>query len=657
MKLDIFLDPLSLLILIPLFAAILAFLIRPIRRYVALLSAAGVGFFAVLIFIDIIKSGSKAILLPRVFGIANSLSVDYLSAIMLLLVSFFAFMIFIYSFKFGAGPKGDWRFFVFSLLTYSAANGALISGSVLVLYLFWGILLFTVYGLLFFGKGDVESTASKMFILNGTADFLLLFGLLVFIFYTKQSGMSVEPGQLSYFPKTILQRFTLNNPLAIISFVCIAVGALTKAGSFPLHTWIPKAAETAPAETMAFIPASLDKILGIYLFLRLCYSVFEIRSNMTIQIVFLSIGAVTVLAAVFMALVQKDAFKLLSYHAVSQVGYMVLGIASGTILGLVGGLFHMMNHALYKSSLFLTAGSVQRNTGETNLDKLGGLASAMPLTFFSFTISALAISGVPPLNGFISKWLVYQALVDIGSRNPVFYIFLVAGMFGSVLTLASFLKLGHSIYLGMKPKKFEGVKEAKFNSWFPPLVMALVCIAFGLFAFRLPLPFLVYPALSASVAVPRGFFSPLGFAALMLILLSVGFLIYLMGRTYAFKKRKVFTGAEELTEEEMHFSGSHFYSSVKNTELFSELYRFADGGSFDFFYYIRNSAKALGKALKRLVDDTLNAFAELIKRFFQFVGKGFSLLHTGRLPFYVAWLFLGMLLLILLIFIRGGGGA
>lgn len=644
-------QPMTLLILIPTAAALLAFLIRPIRRYLAIAAALVTGYFALRLFLGGV-TGVSPIVLPEVFGIANSLRVDGLSLVVLLLVSGFALLIFLYSFRFRGGPRDDWKFFTFALLTYGAANGALLAGSVLVLYFFWGILLFTVYGLLFYGRGDVELAARKMLLLNGVADFLLMFGLLVFIIYTKQLGLA--SGQLVYYPA--IPRFRLADPLAITSFILIAIGALTKAGAFPMHTWIPKAAESAPAETMAFIPASLDKLLGIYLFVRLCYSIFDIRSNLTVQLIFLTIGAVTVLAAVFMALIQKDAMRLLSYHAVSQVGYMILGIASGTVIGIAGGFFHMMNHAIYKSTLFLTGGAVKRQTGESDLDKLGGLARAMPVTFFSFTIAALAISGVPPLNGFISKWLVYQSFVELGRTQPFFLIFLVAGAFGSVLTLASFLKLTHSLFLGRRPKPLEGVKEVSFTGWFPPLLMALVCIAFGLFAFRLPLRYLVSPALSASVILPLGHFSPLAFTALMLIILSIGFLIYLVGASYSSRPRKVFLGAEELTEKEMHFSGPHFYSSIKNIKIFFEFYRFAEGGSFDVFHYIQGLGNTLGKTLKRLIDDSLNAFAGFIRYFLNLIGKGFSLLHTGGLPFYLGWILLGIVILILLL-IRGGGGA
>jgi len=648
------LQPMTLLVLIPLVGALLAFLIRPARRYIAIAAALGTGYFALRIFLDGLSgTGTSPIHLPEVFGIANRLQADGLSGVILLLVSGFALLIFLYSFRFRGGPRDDWKFFTFALLTYGAANGALLASSVLVLYFFWGVLLFTVYGLLFYGRGDVEMAARKMFVLNGVADFLLLFGLLVFIIYTKQQG--VEPGQLAYFPGVRAERFALTDPLAIVAFVCIAAAALTKAGAFPMHTWIPKAAESVPAETMAFIPASLDKLLGIYLFVRLCYSIFDIRSNLTVQLIFLSIGAVTILAMVFMAIVQKDVMRSLAYLTVSQVGYMILGIASGTIIGIAGGLFHMVNGIFYKGSFFLASGAVKRQTGESDLGKLGGLARAMPVTFFSFLIAALAISGVPPLNGFVSKWLVYQSFVELGRTQPFFLVFLVVGAFGSVLTLASFLKLTHSLFLGRRPKQLEGVKEVSFTGWFPPLLMALTCIAFGVFAFRLPLRYLISPALSASVIVPVGHFSPLAFAAIMLIILSLGFLIYVVGGSYKPRPRKVFLGAEELTEEEMHLSGPHFYSSIKEIKIFREFYRFAEGGSFDPFHYIEGVAGVIGKTLKRLIDDALNAFVRFVRYFSNLAGKGFSLLHTGGLSFYLGWILLGILILILFL-IRGGGG-
>ncbi|GAI75218.1 unnamed protein product, partial [marine sediment metagenome] len=164
------------------------------------------------------------------------------------------------------------------------------------------------------------------------------------------------------------------------------------------------------------------------------------------------VGSFTIIAAVMMALVQHDLKKLLSYHAVSQVGYMVLGIGTGIPLAMAGGIFHMLNNAIYKTSLFLGAGSVEHRAKTTQLNKLGGLARVMPITFVTFFIAALSISGVPPFNGFFSKWMIYQGVAELGKLGGggnLWIVWLLAAMFGSALTLASFIKLIHAIFLGV----------------------------------------------------------------------------------------------------------------------------------------------------------------------------------------------------------------
>jgi len=189
-----------------------------------------------------------------------------------------------------------------------------------------------------------------------------------------------------------------------------------------------------------------------------------------------------------MALVQKDYKRLLSYHAISQVGYMILGIGTAVPAGIVGGIFHMINHALYKSTLFMTAGSVEKQTGTTDLSKLGGLAKMMPITFACFLIAALSISGVPPFNGFFSKELVYDGALERG------WIFYAAAVLGSFLTAASFLKLGHAAYFGKVEEKNKNVKEAPVSMLIPMIVIAGVCIFFGVYN-AFPLNHLIQPIL------------------------------------------------------------------------------------------------------------------------------------------------------------------
>ncbi|MCX5697117.1 MAG: proton-conducting transporter membrane subunit, partial [Candidatus Omnitrophica bacterium] len=277
--------------------------------------------------------------------------------------------------------------------------------------------------------------------------------------------------------------------LGSLAFILLMIGAISKGGSMPFHSWIPDAAQDAPLPFMALVPASLEKLLGIYLLTRISLDMFRLNPGSWISVMLMIIGAATILLAVMMALVQKEYKRLLSYHAISQVGYMILGIGTCLPAGIVGGLFHMLNNALYKSCLFLTGGSVEKQTGTTKLEELGGIGKKMPITVGCFLIAAVSISGVPPFNGFFSKELIYDGALE---RGMVFYI---AAALGSFFTAASFLKLGHAAFFGKLNEKHKGIKEVHFAMLFPMLTIAFLCILFGVCNF-IPLRHLIQPVLS-----------------------------------------------------------------------------------------------------------------------------------------------------------------
>jgi len=376
------------------------------------------------------------------------LRVDGLTAFMLLAAAFLGLMAVIFSRQYMRASSGVGAYYLFVLFTVACSGGVFMATDMTVVLFFWGFLAAVLYGMLFLSRKEASIVAMKGFFIAAAADLLMLAGIGLMLFALGNS--SVTPAS----------KLPLNSGIAIISFLLLISGALAKAGAMPFHTWIPDAAETAPATFLGLIPGALDKLLGIYLLTRLSTYVFDITTSMAIRNVVMGIGVLAILAAVFMALVQKDIYRLLSFHAISQVGYMVLGIGTGTPVGIAGGLFHMVNHAIYKSTLFYSAGSVEHRTGETRLDRLGGLSTRMPYTLFSFLIAAFAISGIPPLNGFVSKWMVYQGVLQVSQEgNQIWPIFLIAAMLGSVLTLASFLKAMHSIFFGQSLPGFEKVRE------------------------------------------------------------------------------------------------------------------------------------------------------------------------------------------------------
>jgi formate hydrogenlyase subunit 3/multisubunit Na+/H+ antiporter MnhD subunit len=604
-------------ILIPLVTGVLSFLIRRLRNEIAIAGSLITFYFALRIFI-LSRYGIIVHDYASIGPVNIGLHVDGLSAFVLLASAFLGLMAIIYSRRAMRESPGVGSYYLFIMFTIACANGVFMASDMLIVVFFWGFLAATLYGMLFLSKKDSSVVAMKGFFIAATADLLLMTGIGILLFNLGDSGIA---------PAT---RIPLTSGLAIASFFLLTAGALAKAGSMPFHTWIPDAAGTAPATFLGFIPGAIDKLLGIYLMVRISTYIFDISTSMAVRNVIMGVGALTIMAAVMMALVQKEAYRLLSFHAISQVGYMVLGIGTGNPIGIAGGLFHMVNHAIYKSTLFYSVGSVEYRTGETRLDRLGGLATRMPLTTFSFLIAALAISGIPPLNGFVSKWMVYQGIIQLGQEgNKIYPLFLIAAMQGSVFTLASFLKLLHSMFLGSGSSLTEKVREVGFSMWFPTVTQAVLCIAFGVFAMLWPIPMFILPSLRnlglapiRLVDIMSGYWQPTLATGLIIVALTIGFIVYLVGTLFKPRRVETFVGGEKLSPEEERMPGTEFYSPMKELGPIHKLYATAESGAYDFYNIgiktARNMSEFVYNYIDRLVDRFYSVASDIIVMF----GKG-----------------------------------
>lgn len=461
-------------ILLPLFFTVALFLVprsvRGLKEGIALVAVSLNLILAIMLF-----GKSAELSLPWMgSGASFSLRLFDFSSFIVLAAAGFGFLITLYSAAFMKDRGCGRQFFAYLLISLSFVNGAVLANDLLVLLFFWEGLLLTIFTMIAIGGRGAFRTAVKALMIVGISDLCMMVGIAL---TGKLAGTLTISG--------------INLPLdtlGSIAFVLLMIGAIAKAGSMPFHSWIPDAAIDAPLPFMAFLPAALEKLLGIYFLARISLDMFKLTPACAMSTVLMVIGVVTILLAVMMALVQKDYKRLLSYHAISQVGYMILGIGTMVPAGIVGGLFHMINHAMYKSGLFLTGGSVEKQAGTTDLHRLGGLGRKMPLTFACFLVCAASISGVPPFNGFFSKELVYDGALE---RGMIFYVLAVAGSF---FTAASFLKLGHAAFLGRGGKEHAQVKEAPLSMLIPMLVIAGMCIFFGV-CNAVPLHKLIMPAI------------------------------------------------------------------------------------------------------------------------------------------------------------------
>ncbi|UCH12763.1 MAG: hypothetical protein JSW18_02130 [Candidatus Omnitrophota bacterium] len=532
---------------------------------------------------------------------------DNLSNFVGIFIGFFSLLILLYSFGFMRKKKGLIRYYSYIILTLVASLGVVFSNNLILFVVFWGFLALLLYLLIGFGeKKHTSYTAKKSFIIIGGTDALILLGL---AFVWRVTG-SLQMDKIS---------IAFDTKLAIWAYLCFAAGAFAKAGAIPFHTWVPDVASDAPVPVVAFLPASLDKLLGIYFLARITMDMFVI--NLSMNIFLMALGSFTIIAAVMMALVQHDLKRLLGYHAVSQVGYMVLGIGTGNPIGIAGGLFHMLNNAIYKSCLFLSGGAAEKRANTSDLEKLGGLSKFMPVSFAAFLIASLAISGVPPLNGFFSKWMIYQGVIETAkSGSRIWIIWLISAMFGSALTLASFMKATHSVFLGQPAKDRKGVKEVGFSMWAPSVILAGLCIIFGVFAYRIPIGLFIGPSVKGEIAY-TGIWNVNLATLLILVGIVIGGIIYMLGNiSKNLRVTDAFVGGELIKEHpDMRVSGTGFYNTIKDIPILNGIYKLAQERAFDIY--------------------------EQLKKFCLFFTKILRLFHTGILTTYLIWMLLGALIL------------
>jgi len=558
---------------------------------------------------------------------AFDMRLNALSGLIVLGIGFFGLLVVIYSLRYCRRETELGKYYAFTLWTLVGAHAAALANNLILLLLAWELVTLMLYLLVGLGQEGGREGSAKSFTLLGLSDCALLLGVAMLCFGGAPRGLRMDSIGINLAQE--------GSSVNYVVYILLMLGAMTKAGAMPLHTWIPKASEGAPLSVMAFLPAALDKLLGIYLLAFVSLKMFTLDS--ATQMVLLVIGAVTIVFAVMMAMVQHDVRKLLAYHAVSQVGYMVMGIGTGTVVGIAGGLFHMLNNAIYKSCLFMGAGAVQDRTGETKVDKLGGLAGTMPGMFVSMFVAAMAISGVPPLNGFVSKWMVYQGTVELGGKGVVF---LVAAVFGSALTLASFIKVLYAMFFGPKP---EGMKEepagvgGKLSLGVPMGILAVLCILFGVVA-QLPLSTFIAPAMD-SLGVPmgsadgrmigsgewvlqftRGLWAPSAATLLILLGIVIGLVVFFIGRGSRVRIAPPFLAGETYKGDKARYAGTSFYKTVEELPVIRTIYHDAESSVYDLYY------------LGGKYGDTL---VQLLRR-----------LHNGQLPLYIGWCIIGLVIIV-----------
>jgi multicomponent Na+:H+ antiporter subunit D len=330
--------------------------------------------------------------------------------------------------------------------------GVCLTGDIFNMYVFFEILSVASYGLVsFFLDEDAIEGAFKYIIMGSFGSSFILLGIALLYGITGTLNFADLALKISH------------SPIFMITLGLIIGGFALKAAIIPFHAWKPDAIEGTPTPIGAIFTTASSAI-GVYGIMRILFVFGLIQLNLAL----IGFGVLTMMVGALLALVQLNAKRMLAYSSISQIGYVVMAIGFGTTLGLTSGLYHILNNALIKGLLFMGIGCVVYLTGKENLDEMG--MKNTPL-LRCMGIGILAMAGVPPLNGFVSKWLIFMASWEI---NPIFTILAILA---SAITLAYGLKIFSSIFL--TEKRFEG--EIPKIMLVPVIILTVLCVLIGVF--------------------------------------------------------------------------------------------------------------------------------------------------------------------------------
>jgi len=387
---------------------------------------------------------------------------DSLSYPFALLMSLMGFLASVYSHKYMEREHAVEAYFPLLQLFSSGMLGVVLVTNLFLFYIFWELMLIPSYALIaYWGTGNPRLISFKYFVFTHAGALSLLIGI---------AWLAAIFGNVNIFELAALTgaaSITLRTTLITIS-VLIFIAAAIKMAIFPFHTWLPDAHAEAPTPISVLLSGVMIKS-GVYAFARLIVGILPF----TLQDIGWAVGVLAVASIIWggvMALVQTDIKRLLAYSSISQMGYIIFGIATASPIGIQGGLFHVLTHGFAKGLLFMAAGVLIHELNERDIRKLGGLISRMPVTTIAMLLGGLSIAGTPPLGGFASEVLIFSGGFQAGQAN-INWTYLVA-----VAILATTITAGY--YLRMVKAVFYGERAAEAHEGSPIMTAPMAILVF-----------------------------------------------------------------------------------------------------------------------------------------------------------------------------------
>lgn len=487
-----------LIVLIPIIGSALICLAgqrsASMRNTLAAVIAGLVFYLSFELFMTVSKGYTVFYNLPTLAGVEMNFRIDLFGSVFALFSAFIWFLATLASIPYMEHEENQTRYYFFLILTLGGCLGVFLSGDFLSLFLFFELMTLAAYALVVHAQTDEAMAAGSNYLYLGIIGGLsLLSGIILLNAFT---------GSVAIAPQ--LQEIIILKELAAVIAVLMIIGFGVKAGMIPLHIWLPQAHPVAPSPASALLSGIMIKT-GAYGIIRVTTMLYSPAQQMAesnlwsytgnIGHIIIWMGIITMLLAAIMAVLQNNAKRLLAYSSISQMGYILMGIGAAGYLGYDGAMgfggfsYHIINHAFFKSGMFILFGVIYARLHVKGLDQLGGLWRKFPFTFAAFAVCAAGIMGIPGFNGYVSKTLLHHAIVYAYESQFLWDLWLAEKLFvlTSGLTVCYIAKLFISIFLGPRPANLDArLEESGPNETWVERIVAMTFIgviaSLGLFS-------------------------------------------------------------------------------------------------------------------------------------------------------------------------------
>ncbi len=601
------------------------------------------------------------------FKISMGMYVDNLTIVMAMVVATVSFVVHIYSIGYMEGDPRYNRFFAYLSLFSFSMFGLIFFDNLFGIFMMWELVGLCSYLLIgfYFEKDSASNAGKKAFITNRVGDWGFLIGLLI-VFTTLGTFNLIDIHEL-------VAQGKLSGGLLTAAGVLLFCGAIGKSAQFPLHIWLPDAME-GPTPVSALIHAATMVAAGVYLMARISFML-----SIDAMLVVAYIGGFTSLFAATIAITQNDIKRVLAYSTISQLGYMIMAIGVGAYQA---GFFHLVTHAMFKAGLFLGSGSVIHamhhamhkvgvDEDPNDIRLMGGFKNKMPVTYYTFLIFTLALSGIPFFSGFLSKDAILGGTLAfaMAQSNPVHYLLPFFGFTAAIITAFYMFRLVIKTFYG-KPKRpdlYEHIHESPKVMTGPLVTLASLSIwivftlpsvnpltaEHGWYYHLVQKPETAVHGALAPTEIPEhiehvahvnGMLISIVFALSGILL---AFMFYFWKKWDVEALTKKIRPLYDLSYHKYYFDEIYNATFVRGLLLWNNMLAWFDGHIIDGIvngsaFVVRNVSKFSGIFDLGFVDGLVNATARLINR----VGQTARKIQTGQVQYYILGALAGLILII-----------